>query len=390
MTATGRVAAVLAVLAAITVGCADEPDGPGGPIAVALERVARLDAPTAMVPRDGTDDLYAAERRGVVRRLRPEGDELAVERRPVLDLRDEVADLTSERGLLGLAFAPGGDHLFVGYTDGNDDGASVIARYEMDGEVADVASRIEILRIAQPYPNHNGGDLTFGPDGHLWAAYGDGGGQGDPDDNAQDPSRLLGKVLRLDVSRSTPDEPYTVPADNPLVGTSGARGEVWAWGVRNPWRFSFDRANGDLWVADVGGSEWEEINHLPAADGRGHGANLGWNVREGAHDTGEAAGPDVELVDPVFEYDHSEGAAITGGFVYRGSSIPSLEGVYVFSDFAAAELRGVVPAAGRRAREVDIEVEGDPLSQVSSFAQDAAGELYVLQLTGDVIRLVAA
>lgn len=360
---------------------------PTGPVAITLRTVATLDAPTAMVPRAGTDDLYVAEREGVVRRVRRDGDAFAVDRAPVLDLRDRVADLTSERGLLGLAFDPTGEHLFVSHTDGGDDGASVIARYTMDGDAADPGSRIEILRIAQPFPNHNGGDVAFGPDGNLWAGYGDGGGQGDPFANAQDPSSLLGKMLRIDVSGATADAPYAIPADNPFVGRSGAA-EVWAYGLRNPWRFSFDRATGDLWIADVGGSEWEEINRLPAADGRGRGANLGWNVREGLHPTGEDAPDGVAFVDPVFEYGHDRGASITGGFVYRGEAVPALRGVYLFSDFAAAELRGIVVGPDG-ADEVTLDVGGERLSQVVSFAQDSGGELYVLQLTGGVVRIDA-
>lgn len=407
---TVRCRAAIAALGATAVlaGCSDEPERrpapvadatteaptstgpvPSGPVAVSLRTVATLDAPTAMVPRAGTDDLYAAERAGVVRRLRRDGDALAVDRGPVLDLRDEVVDATGERGLLGVAFDPAGEHLFVSYTDGTDDGASVIARYAMEGDVADPAARIEILRLPQPFPNHNGGDITFGPDGNLWAGYGDGGGQGDPFANAQDPSALLGKLLRVDVSRATAETPYAIPADNPFVGRSGAA-EVWAYGLRNPWRFSFDRATGDLWIADVGGSEWEEINFLPAADGRGRGANLGWNVREGRHPTGEDAPDGATFVDPVFEYDHDEGASITGGFVYRGDAVPALRGAYLFSDFAAARLRAVAMRDGT-ATELTLDVEGDrALSQVASFAQDADGELYVLQLSGDVVRIEPA
>lgn len=353
-------------------------------VAVGLTEVAVVDSPTAMVPRAGSDDLYVAERAGRVVRLAADGDRFRTAGEPVLDLTDAVGDLSGERGLLGLAFSPDGDTLYVNHTDGSDDGASVIASFAMSGDTADTGSRREILRLAQPFPNHNGGNIVIGPDGYLWAGFGDGGGQGDPDGNAQDRTSLLGKMLRIDVE-DTGGAPYTVPADNPFVGADDARTEIWALGLRNPWRFSFDRTTGDLWIADVGGSEWEEVDLLPAPE-RGRGANLGWDAREGRHDTGESdtvVSPD--MVDPIDEYGHDEGSSITGGFVYRGDAIPGLRGAYLYSDFSGGFLRAITVVDGAIDQRVDLDV--GTLSGVVSFGEDAGGELYLLELGGRVLKL---
>lgn len=354
-------------------------------VSVRLREVARVEAPTALAPRAGTADLYVAEQGGAVRRLERSGDAFVVAEGAVVDLSDDT-EAGGERGLLGLTFSPDGAQLFVNYTDSNDDGASVVARFTMDGDVADAASRIEILRLPQPYPNHNGGNLVFGPDGFLWIGFGDGGSGDDPDDNAQDRTVLLGKMLRIDVSASTAAEPYTVPRDNPFVDEAGARREIWASGLRNPWRYSFDRATGDLWIADVGQNAWEEIDVLPASNDTGRGANLGWPLREGTHDT-DKPGPRDGLVEPIFEYSHDDGVSVTGGFVYRGTAIPQLVGTYLFTDFAAPTLRGITMADGELDQQATIETAGEPMVSVSSFGEDADGEIYVLSLTGQVLRI---
>ena len=359
-------------------------------LTIRLTEVATVDSPTAMVPRPGSDDLFVGERAGTVRRLVRDGEAFTTAEGVVLDLVAAVDDLGGERGLLGLAFSPDGAVLFVSYTDGSDDGASVIAAYAMAGDVADVGSRREVLRLPQPFANHNGGNITFGPDGYLYVGFGDGGSQGDPDDNGQDLGTLLAKLLRIDVGASISDGGYTVPDDNPFVGLAGARNEIWSLGLRNPWRFSFDRATGDLWIADVGAADWEEVDVLPASEGAGRGANLGWSLREGAHDTGKTGDRSVAMVDPIFEYSHDEGASITGGFVYRGTRVPELDGVYLFSDFAAATLRGLVLTDGRLDQQAVIPTTGDPMSQVSSFAEDAAGDVYVLNLSGQILRIDGA
>ena len=359
-------------------------------LTVRLTEVATVDSPTAMVPRPGSDDLFVGERAGTVRRLVRDGEAFTTAEGVVLDLVAAVDDLEGERGLLGLAFSPDGAVLFVSYTDGSDDGASVIAAYAMAGDVADLGSRREVLRLPQPFANHNGGNITFGPDGYLYVGFGDGGSQGDPDDNGQDLGTLLAKLLRIDVGASISDGGYTVPDDNPFVGRAGARNEIWSLGLRNPWRFSFDRATGDLWIADVGAADWEEVDVLPASEGAGRGANLGWSLREGAHDTGKTGDRSVAMVDPIFEYSHDEGASITGGFVYRGTRVPELNGVYLFSDFAAATLRGLVVTDGRLDQQAVIPTTGDSMSQVSSFAEDAAGDVYVLNLSGKILRIDGA
>ncbi len=225
-----------------------------GAIRLRLTTVATLDSPIAIVARAGTRDLYVAEREGTVVRLIENGDRLDVAG-TVIDLTDEVGSLDGERGLLGLAFSPDGSNLYVNYTDSGDDGSSVIASFPMTGDTADIDGRREILRVKQPYPNHNGGNLTFGPDGYLWIGFGDGGSQDDPHGNGQNPAALLGKMLRLDVANPPEGAPYAVPADNPFVGEDDKRTEIWRTGLRNPWCYSFDLLTGDLWAADVGGLE---------------------------------------------------------------------------------------------------------------------------------------
>jgi glucose/arabinose dehydrogenase len=342
-----------------------------------------------MAPRPGTTDVYVTERAGRVRRLTVDGDRFAVDPAPVLDIEDLVGGTSGERGLLGLTFDPDGSHLYVSYTATPEDGSSVVAAYDMDGATPDARTRREVLRVAQPeFTNHKGGNVVFGPDGNLWVGFGDGGSQGDPSGNGQNTGVLLAKLLRID-PRPESGASYSVPADNPFVGDSSKRREIWAYGLRNPWRFSFDRATGDLWIADVGGSEWEEVDYLPAADGLGKGANFGWQVREGAHATG-TDGDSSGMKDPIFEYGHDEGSSIIGGFVYRGSAIPQLAGTYLFSDFAAATLRGLTVRDGRLDQEHEIATRGAKMSAAASFGQDLDGELYVLNLTGDILKLVPA
>ena len=232
----------------------------------------------------------------------------------------------------------------------------------------------------QPYSNHNGGNLVFGPDGYLYIGLGDGGSGGDPHGNAQSLGTLLGKMLRID-PRPSGDSPYGIPPDNPFVDTQGARAEIWAYGLRNPWRYSFDRSTGDLWIGDVGQSAWEEVDRQPASsDG---GENYGWNVREGSHPYADGSAPDA--VDPVYDYPHSDGGCVvTGGYVYRGAAIPDLVGAYVFADFCLGTLE-VLRHDGDTAVVTDL---GPTVQAVSSFGEDAAGELYVLSLAGGVYRVV--
>ena len=340
-----------------------------------LQRIAVLSSPVALAARPGTNDLFIVEQQGRIVRL-PDG--LADGADTALDLRGQVSR-GNEQGLLGLAFSPDGGRLFVNFTDNA--GTTTIARYDMAGNAVDPASVEIILTIPQPAGNHNGGQLAFGPDGFLYIGNGDGGGGGDPFANGQNPNTLLGSILRIDVSGASG---YTVPASNPFVNGGGAP-EVWAWGIRNAWRFGFDSGSGDLWVGDVGQDRFEEVTVLRAADGGGNGANLGWNATEGAESFRGAAIP-ADHVAPIVSYAHTNGrCSITGGEVYRGSAIPSLEGTYLYGDFCSGEVFGLRADGSERAIRLNIPV----VSQLTSFALDAAGEAYVLSRSGGVFRIVS-
>jgi glucose/arabinose dehydrogenase len=259
-------------------------------------------------------------------------------------------------------------------------------------EEPDPATRRPVLSVDQPQPNHNGGQLAFGPDGDLYVALGDGGGAGDTGTghaaggNGQSLSTLLGKILRID-PRPSGNAAYTIPPDNPFVGRAGARGEIWAYGLRNPWRFSFDRATGDLWIGDVGQNAWEEVDMVPAVGGRdaGRGDNFGWNRLEGTHPYTGAVPSDT--VAPVAELSHTDGAcSVIGGYVYRGDAIPGLRGTYVFAYFCAGELLGLVADADGEYRQVDLGVRAP---QVTALGQRDDGELFLLSQDGGLLRLLA-
>jgi glucose/arabinose dehydrogenase len=338
-----------------------------------LVEVAALDQPVAMAVRGGDDALYFAERTGKVRAIRGGG----VDPAPVLDLSAQIS-LGSEQGLLGLAFSEDGRYLYVNFTDLAGD--THVSEFAMRGGRADPATRREVLFVDQPFSNHNGGNLVFGPDGYLYIGLGDGGSGGDPMGNGQSLNTLLGKMLRID-PRPDGDAQYSVPADNPFVGRPGARPEIWAYGLRNPWRYSFDRETGDLWIGDVGQDSWEEIDILP--HGTRGGQNYGWNAMEGNHpygaDLASAATP------PIYENDHGDGrCALTGGYVYRGSAIQRLIGAYVFGDFCEGKLTALRLGGGA---EVEAFSLGLVVPNLSSFGEDAQGELYVLSLSGEVFRL---
>jgi glucose/arabinose dehydrogenase len=304
-----------------------------------------------------------------------------------LDIRSRVGSSGSEQGLLGLAFHPGfgqvpGERRFyVNYTDRGGD--TVVAEYRVSDnpDQADPASGRTVLTVHQPAANHNGGDLAFGPDGDLYIGLGDGGGTGDPYHNARNPGSWLGKVLRVDVDAGAP---YAVPADNPFVGVAGWRPEIWAWGLRNPWKLSFDRATGDLYIADVGQADWEEVDYQPA--GAAGGADYGWPVLEGNHcygDSGAACAAAGSTVRPVAEYSHADGnCAVTGGYVYRGRAIPALAGAFVFGDYCS----GRVWAAWRDATGAWHTAElADTAAAISAFGEDQAGELYVADYAGGTV-----
>ena len=348
------------------------PAQPSGPVPVddvrvALTRITRLDRPTAATTRTGTSDLYVAERAGRIVRVAADGTVT-----PIANLSNLVGGTSGERGMLGLAFSADGGRLFVSYT--NAAGSSVLDEIRMNGDRT--GGRRTVLTVEQPFSNHNGGDVHLGPDGMLWWSLGDGGSRGDPQGNGQNVETLLGSILRIDPGARAP---YGVPGDNPFVGRAG-RDEIFVYGLRNPWRFSFDRATGDLWIGDVGQHQWEEIDRL-AAPSRGRGANLGWNAREGAHPYNGVGVPPGH-VGPIHEYVHDRGCSVTGGYVYRGARIPGLAGTYVYGDYCTSEVWGLRTNGDRGSLDVSV-----PAGTLVSFAQDDAGELYVLSFDGWVSRL---
>lgn len=331
--------------------------------------VSGLQRPVDLQP-DGSGRMFVIEKVGRFRII--ENNQLI--ETPFLDISDRVGSRGNEQGLLGLALHPQyqeNGRFFVNYT--NLDGNTVIARFQVsdDPNVADPASEVQLLGIDQPFANHNGGGLVFGPDGYLYAGMGDGGSQGDPNGNGQNTGVLLGKILRLDVDSA---EPYVVPADNPFGN------EIWAYGLRNPWRLSFDKANGDLYIGDVGQNQWEEIDFLPA--GSPGGTNFGWDHREGAHDF-EGGGPEG-MIDPVAEYSHPEGGcSITGGFVYRGS-MPEWNGIYLYGDYCTGMIWGLINTDGGWQNQLLFDTD----LTITSFGQDASGELYLVSDNGGIYRLV--
>ena len=299
-----------------------------------------------------------------------------------LDITDRVSSRGSEEGLLGMALDPKNQrHLYVYYSAANPR-RSVVSRFTIstDNPSADPDSEMVILEVEQPYANHNGGQLAFGPDGYLYIGLGDGGAAGDPLGNGQDTSTLLGTILRIDVSEATFDHAYTIPPDNPFFADGGTRGEIWAYGLRNPWRFAFDRDTGELWAGDVGQNRWEEIDVIEK------GADYGWNVLEGNHCFRTRHGCDrTGTVPPVWEYSlDGEPCSVIGGYVYRGSTIRWLNGAYVYGDFCSGKVFGL--------RYVDGEVMEhkqllDTGMSIMSFAQDNNGEIYLLSQQSGIYRL---
>jgi glucose/arabinose dehydrogenase len=330
-------------------------------------------------PPDGTDRLFVVERTGAIR-IVTGGQVLPT---PFLDVSSLIVAAGSEQGLLGLAFHPNyaSNGLFFIYYTAAGSGANTLARYHVsaDPDRANPASATILFAIPDRFANHNGGHLLFGPDGYLYVGTGDGGSAGDPDNHGQSLDTLLGKILRLDVDNGFP---YAVPPTNPFVGRPGARGEIWAYGLRNPWRFSFDRITGDLYIADVGQNQYEEVNFQPASSGGGQ--NYGWNLMEGFHCFDAATCDQTGLTLPVAEYAHGQGdCSVTGGYVYRGSAAPSLAGAYLYADFCSGRiwtLRRLPGGAWSSSLLLDTP------RQVSSFGEDRDGDLYLVDLQGGVYR----
>ncbi len=346
-------------------------------LSIGLEQVVDgLSLPVAVVnAMDGSNRLFVVEKAGTIRII----EEGKRKDEPFLDISDSVSS-GSEQGLLGLAFEPQRpERFYVNYTDRN--GATVITRYQIGSnpDTADLASAEIILTIPQPAGNHNGGHLLFGPDGYLWIGTGDGGAANDRFLNGQNKESLLGAMLRLDVSG---DNGYTIPADNPFVNGGGAA-EIWAIGLRNPWRYSFDSVTNDLWVADVGQNQWEEV-HKVGSDVAG--LNYGWPILEGSHCFADTTCVVEGLQQPITEYNHTLGCSITGGNVYRGNTYPQMQGKYFFSDFCSGRIWGI-DASLERLTEPTLLLESN--LRVSSFGEDEAGELYLTSYeNGTLYRVV--
>ena len=375
----------LVVSPALACGGDASPTGPPeGTVPVGLEAVVSgLAFPLYLTAPAGDARLFIVEKGGAIRIVK-DGALLPT---PFLDLTGRVAS-GSEQGLLGLAFDPayaGNGRFVVHYSDVS--GNTVLSLFHVsagDPDQADPASETVLLTVEQPFANHNGGQILFGPDGMLYLGLGDGGGGGDPGGRGQAVTDLLGDILRLDVSDGTT---YTIPPDNPFVGRTDARAEIWSYGLRNPWRFSFDAATGDLYIADVGESAWEEVDVATAAGGAGRSANFGWSVTEGQHCATTVGCDQTALTAPVFEYSHGEGCSITGGYVYRGAAIPELQGHYFYSDFCSGWVRSFRFQDGQALDPQQWSALA-PGGNVTSFGQDAAGELYILTAGGAVFRIV--
>ena len=325
---------------------------------------------------DGSGRLFIVEKRGRI--LIFQKNQLLPS--PFLDIKNEVGSQGNEQGLLGLAFHPNYSDtgvFFVNYTDM--DGNTVIARFHVqanDPNRADPASEVGLLRVSQPYANHNGGGLAFGPDGYLYIGLGDGGSGGDPLGNGQNLQTLLGKLLRIDVDHS---KSYAIPADNPFA-SGGGRLEIWAYGLRNPWRFSFDRLAGGLYIADVGQDEWEEIDFVPA--GAPGGMNFGWSYYEGMHVYQGEPATGVILTWPVAEYSHTEGCSVTGGYVYRGMALPEWQGVYFYGDYCSGMVWGLIQTGQDNWQSKVLFSTG---AKITTFGVDETGDIYLADYQTDAL-----
>ena len=326
----------------------------------------QFNQPIAMATRPGDSTLYFAEKGGRVKAWN------GTTATTILNISGRVST-GGEQGLLGLAFSPGGGRMYVSYT--NTAGDTRIKGFMYSNGQVNLGSEFLVLKRRQPFENHNGGNIAFGPDGHLYVALGDGGSAGDPANRAQRTDTLLGKLLRIDPN---PQGGYSIPQSNPFVGEAG-RDEIWARGLRNPWRFSFDRMTGDLWTADVGQGAWEEVNKEPASSSGGE--NYGWRRMEGNHSFNGGTPPPGHDP-PIYEYaNEGPNCAVTGGYVYRGSSIPDLVGAYVFADYCGDQLRAI-NNEGTGHRLLD-----EAVNSPASFGEDNNGELYVLSLGGSAFRI---
>ena len=349
---------------------------PPRPEQVAFVPIGQVSNPVDLAYRSGDDRFYIVSQDGFIVALRNG----AIDDTRLLDIS---ADITSggEQGLLGLAFSTDGAHAYIDSTNARGDTEITEYAVAADG-VFDPASKRVLLKIKQPFPNHNGGQVRIGPDGYLYIGMGDGGSSGDPQRNGLKRSTLLGKLLRIDPTPSAKD-PYTIPSDNPFVGVSDAKPEIWSVGLRNPWRFSFDRATNDLWIADVGQDDWEEVDAAWADEGAGRGVNFGWSAFEGTHRYNDDQSTDG-AVPPIHEYQHgSAGCSISGGVRYRGNAIATLYGWYVYGDYCSGQVRAFAVGEDRAAGE-EITL-ADSIAGISEVTQGPDGELYVLSVEQDQV-----
>ena len=349
-----------------------------GDPSVAFNNIGQFSLPVDLTFRPTDGLMYVVEQGGtivIMKNGRPGAT--------ALDMTD-LTDADGERGLLGLAISKDGSLAYVDYT--NNDGNTRIDEYAVRADgTFDKATRREVLGFDQPFPNHNGGDVIFGPDGMLYIGTGDGGSAGDPDRRALDTSEWLGKILRIDPHRKA-DAGYTVPADNPFAGVDGARPEIWSIGLRNPWRFSFDRQTGDLWIADVGQDRWEEVDAAWAAEGGGRGVNFGWSAFEGNHRFNADQSPD-RVTPPIHEYEHlGQDCSISGSALYRGSAIPALVGWYVFADYCSGQVRALQIANHAEVKQVGL----GTVANVVSVNEGPDGELYVVSGGGQIYSVIPA
>ncbi len=353
-------------------------NGRGG---VELKQIGTFDAPLYVTQPEGDGpDVYVVEQGGKVQRVAPDGSS-----KTFLDVSDEIVS-GGEQGLLSIAFAPDyadSGHFYVDYT--NRDGDTRVVEYRASDGVVDDSSARELLAVDQPFPNHNGGLLLFGPDGDLYVGLGDGGDAADPDRNGLDLSTPLGKILRIDPAPDG-DQPYTIPKDNPFVGQPDARPEIYSYGLRNPWRFSFDRETGDFSIGDVGQDTVEEIDLV--GRGEGSGANFGWSAYEG-NDRFNADQDADGAIPPVLEAQHADGnCSITGGHVVRDRSLPTLYGRYLYGDLCVGELRSFTPRPGKPATD-DVGL-GPEVDRLASFGEGADGTVYAVSIAGPVYELTPA
>lgn len=352
---------------------------PNTPMVSTRQVASGFTQPTGIVSTPGDDHLYIVEQGGTIRRVTPNQTNSQV----FMDITDRVA-ADGEMGLLGLSFHPNFDqngYIFVNYIDKNKN--TVIARYHVADDTVDTTGEKVILRQDQPYTNHNGGDLAFGQDGFLYVSLGDGGSAGDPDNNAQNLNSLLGKILRININT---DEAYSIPTDNPFAGREDARAEIWAYGLRNPWRISFDSQTHDLYIADVGQSELEEVNFQPA-DSKG-GQNYGWRCYEGTNEYNLDGCSGVNsYVPPIVEYNHEDGhCSITGGYVYRGEAQPALQGKYFYGDFCGSQLYYAEQENSSWKQTLALETT----FAISTFGEGSDGELYLADYdSGNIYKIEA-